>query len=131
MLVITPIQDKSYQKSLSEECRTPYLENCMAYKIVSEGIDIGILNFKIEKNTIVIESTALIEPCRDYDAVEIAVRGVFGFADKNPLITDIVYKATSDYDKEVARNIGFHENDGIFVLNKEEFFNHPCAGCKH
>ncbi len=132
MLRITPITDKIKQQYFSQLCKSEYLVDCMAYQILSDDEFIGMVNFQIKGKCGYIMQTALVPDCRDYEAIEIAVRGVLNFIDLCS-VKEVVYHLQNGYDKQTAEKIGFRTDseNGEYKINLEGFFKTPCKNCKN
>ena len=128
MLKITPIESKEKQKEYSDFCGSEYLDECMAYAIVSEDELIGILNFKISGKCGYIVKTALKKDCSDIEALDTALRATFNFLDKCG-IDEVIYNPVNVYDLPLAEALGFKKNEnGDYILNIKQFFSFPCKG---
>ena len=121
MLVITPIQDKSLQKKLSEECGIPYKSTHMAYSIDIDDVTCGIASFYIKDDCGYISALRLIGDKEDNEALEIAGRAILSFL-HNIEVRYVSFAPETEAEKHIARRMYF--KDELDKIDLELYFGH-------
>ncbi|MBQ8510714.1 MAG: hypothetical protein IJ493_12485 [Clostridia bacterium] len=128
MLIIRPIQDKSYQEQLCADCGVSYDPDCLAYFAEVDGKPVGICQFRMGE-TASIRDLRPVLGTDDWDAMFIMGRQTMNFIDLHG-----VHAATFDGEGEESfiLYLGFHKNDeGRWYVNLEGFFDSPCKHAHH
>jgi hypothetical protein len=121
MLVITPIQDKNFQKKLSEECGIPYEASHMAYSIDIDDVTAGIASFYIKGDCGYISALRLIGDREDTEALEIAGRAILSFL-HNIEVRFVSFSPETEAEKYIAKRMYFKDADDKIDL--ELYFGH-------
>ena len=131
MLRVIPIEDKEDQKNMSELCGFAFNADRMAYQIHEDEKFVGIAEFYISGKWGYITNLRNASGVEDVDALEIAGRAVLNFLDLCG-IKDVVCETPDAQMQSLAERMTFdREDDGVYRINLEGFFNEPCKRCKN
>lgn len=128
MLVVKPVEDKSYQEELCREAGVRYNPDAMAYVVYVDTFTVGMCQFGLSGDTGTIYSFMPIGKGKDdTEAMFIMGRTVLSFIESCGMeYADITEAETTERLKYV---IGFKEGpDGRFVMRIKGIFEHHCNG---
>ena len=131
MLYITPIQDKTYHRTLAEKCGFSARDDALAFLAADADettgeirFEIGICEFTIHNDEGVITALRSVPGVNDGEALTIMARAVMSFIHRTT-IRDLYYE-DSTTDGSFVRSLGSRETDGRMHTNLDVFFASPC-----
>lgn len=135
MLIIKPIQDKSYQEQLCARCKVEYDPDLLAYGAwVRDELDneasgdfVGICQFKLGKSAHIVDLAKAVGT-DDTEAMFIMGRQTMNFIDLHGVHTAYF---DAECDERFIMWLGFKKDeDGKWFADLEAFFSHPCSAEK-
>ena len=124
MLKISPVFDLKEKDRLCKKCDATSFPNALTYIILSDGIEIGVCQFKLCENggrILILRNTI---DCNDNDALVIAGRAALDFIERNSGF-DAYYDDNNS--SLAATRLGFKDGK----LDLHGYFG-SCPGCaKH
>ena len=129
MLKVLPIQSKDHQKICAEKCDVPYIPDALAYEATVDGELVGICQFRVTAEGGLIYDLASVPGIDDFESMFIMGRGTLNFIDLCGVHRARVVGEVKD--ATLLRAVGFNENnDGVFEINLEGFFEDHCHNHK-
>ena len=126
MLEIKPIENKQEQEEICRQCGLPYRPELFAYKAYDNNKLLAAAHFDIIGGEAVIYGMRqIIGSQDDYEAMFILGRAVLNFLDLCGVKTAI-FDIANEYDKKMAKLIGFKECGEKMKILLTGLFDSPC-----
>ena len=129
MLEVLPIQDKAQQEVYCLRCDIKYDPDLMAYAAYDDGELVGVCQFTIKQDYGKIVDLASTIGRKDPHTLFVMGRATLNFIDLCGVHRAIF--SSENTDESLIKAIGFKKNDnGIFEMDLNGFFDQPCQHCK-
>ncbi len=126
MLEIKPVQTKEEQQRIALLCEMEYRSEDLMYVAYVDGEIVGASQFGYEDKKAWVHQIAPAPGKNDWDALFIMGRQTVNFIDLSGT-HEAWMRPFGEENCALARRIGFREQaDGIWYMNLEGFFDHPC-----
>ncbi len=126
MLEIKPVQEKKEQERIAVLCHIPYRADDLMYVAYVDGEIVGASQFGYEDKRAFVHDLANAQDKNDADALFIMGRQTVNFIDLSGT-HEAYIRPQTDAEKSMAKRIGFQaQENGLWYMNLEGFFNSPC-----
>lgn len=127
MLIIKPIQDKSYQEEVCKMCGFKYDPLKFAYSEKENDVLIAGCQFDIlGKKSVITDFGMVNNTSEDIEALIILGRAVMNFMELSGAKI-CSYASESENTDRYAKMLGFSHNDGEWSIDLEGLFDGKCS----
>ncbi len=127
MLIIKPIQDKTYQEEICRLCGFKYDPLAFAYSEKEDEKLIAACQFDILGTSATILEFGMVKDTdEDIEALIIMGRAVMNFMELSGA-TDCSFDSPSDLAPKYAKMLGFKEENGKYTISLKGLFDSKCS----